>query len=171
MALRLTRLILPLLLLGGLAAGARAADGGSVGRVTNVSNQAQIGSGLATVGTPVHMNDVLRTGAKARLEVTFRDNTTLTLCLQPCRGPGRGDVERNARSVSLCGRQVEGSASQEDHRQYAECGARGARHGILGRSHRRPLRRLAASGTSQSQQPCGRGPARSPTPLDAARRQ
>jgi hypothetical protein len=31
------------------------------------------------VGTLVHMNDELRTGPKSRLEVTFRDKTTLTL--------------------------------------------------------------------------------------------
>ena len=30
-------------------------------------------------GTPVHMDDEIRTGAKARLEVTFRDQTLLTL--------------------------------------------------------------------------------------------
>jgi hypothetical protein len=66
------------LLAGSLTAGAHAADN-SVGRVSTVVNQAQIGSAAAVVGTPVHMKDELRTGARARLQVTFRDNTTLTL--------------------------------------------------------------------------------------------
>jgi len=51
----------------------------SVGMVTKVENQAQIGTTTAVVGTLVQMNDELRTGAKSRLEVSFRDNTTLTV--------------------------------------------------------------------------------------------
>lgn len=51
----------------------------SVGTVTRVQNQAQVGSKTATVGTPINMNDVLRTGASARLQVTFHDGTSLTL--------------------------------------------------------------------------------------------
>jgi hypothetical protein len=47
--------------------------------VTKIENQAQIGTETAVVGTLVHMNDELRTGPKAHLEVTFRDKTTLTL--------------------------------------------------------------------------------------------
>src|SRR5262249_32941834 len=45
-------------------------------------NEAQVisasGALTAAVGTPVHMKDELRTGANARLQVTFRDNTLLT---------------------------------------------------------------------------------------------
>jgi hypothetical protein len=52
--------------------GAVAAE--SVGTVTRVQ-----GSTSHANGTPVHMNDQLRTGANARLEVTFRDNSKLTL--------------------------------------------------------------------------------------------
>jgi hypothetical protein len=51
----------------------------SVGTVTRVQNQAQIGTTTAVVGTPVHMNERLRTGANARLQVTFSDNSVLTL--------------------------------------------------------------------------------------------
>jgi len=51
----------------------------SVGTVTKIENQAQIGTRNAAVGSPVFMNDRLRTGANARLEVTFRDNSVLTL--------------------------------------------------------------------------------------------
>ena len=51
----------------------------SVGTVTKTENQAQIGSRNAAVRSPVFMNDRLRTGANARLEVTFRDNSVLTL--------------------------------------------------------------------------------------------
>jgi len=60
-----------------LAQAAAAAE--TVGTVTKVENKAQIGGATAVVGTPVHMNDDVRTGAKARLEVTFRDRTLLTL--------------------------------------------------------------------------------------------
>src|SRR6516165_3111407 len=51
----------------------------AVGSVSKVQNAAQVGTTAATVGTPVHMNDRLRTGANARLEVTFIDNSSLTL--------------------------------------------------------------------------------------------
>lgn len=50
-----------------------------VGTVTKVEKQAQIGSTTAVVGTPVHMKDEIRTGRNARLEVTFSDDTTLTV--------------------------------------------------------------------------------------------
>jgi hypothetical protein len=59
--------------------GVHAAVGPSVGIVTKVQNQAQIGATTTVAGTPVSMNDRLRTGANARLEVTFRDKTLLTL--------------------------------------------------------------------------------------------
>lgn len=69
--------LLSMLLLfgGGFDAGAAEA----VGRVTKVVSQAQIGAAAAVVGTPVHMNDRLRTGANARLQVTFNDDSSLTL--------------------------------------------------------------------------------------------
>jgi hypothetical protein len=51
----------------------------AVGKVTRVQKQAQVGATTATVGTPVHMNDELRTGPEARLEVTFGDGSVLTL--------------------------------------------------------------------------------------------
>jgi hypothetical protein len=60
-----------------LTTGAVAAD--VIGTVTNAQNQAQIGGASASVGTPVHMNDRLSTGAKARLQITFQDNSELTL--------------------------------------------------------------------------------------------
>jgi hypothetical protein len=57
-------------------------DPSSVGTVNRVENEAQVisasGALTAAVGTPVHMKDELRTGANARLQVTFRDNTLLT---------------------------------------------------------------------------------------------
>ena len=62
-----------------LASNLHAAAGPTVGMVTKIENQAQIGAETAVVGTLVHMNDELRTGPKSRLEVTFRDKTTLTL--------------------------------------------------------------------------------------------
>jgi len=51
----------------------------TVGMVTKVENQAQVGGAPAAVGSPVHMGDTLNTGARARLQVTFRDQTNLTL--------------------------------------------------------------------------------------------
>jgi hypothetical protein len=51
----------------------------AVGAVSKVTGQAQIGSVAAVVGTPVRMNDRLRTGSNARLQVTFNDNSLLTL--------------------------------------------------------------------------------------------
>jgi hypothetical protein len=56
-----------------------AATAAPVGTVTRVQKQAQIGNTEAVVGTPVHMNDQLRTGPDARLQVTFVDETVLTL--------------------------------------------------------------------------------------------
>jgi hypothetical protein len=50
-----------------------------VGTVSRVQNQAQVGTEAAVVGTPVHMNDRLRTGPNARLQVTFHDSSSLTL--------------------------------------------------------------------------------------------
>jgi len=50
-----------------------------VGKVTRVQKQAQVGSTPAANGTPVSMNQVIRTGAGARLRITFRDGTSLTL--------------------------------------------------------------------------------------------
>ena len=54
-----------------------------VGFVDKVENEAKVVSGdsgaTAIIGTPVHMKDELRTGAEGRLQVTFRDNTVLTL--------------------------------------------------------------------------------------------
>jgi hypothetical protein len=50
-----------------------------VGRVSKVLNDAQIDGAMAVAGTPVHTNDRLRTGANARLQVIFRDNSVLTL--------------------------------------------------------------------------------------------
>ena len=47
--------------------------------VSRAQNTAQIGTTAAVVGTSVHMNDRLRTGPNARLEVTFNDNSSLTL--------------------------------------------------------------------------------------------
>src|SRR6476660_7063931 len=51
----------------------------TVGMATNVVSPAQVDNQPATVGTLAHMNDELRTGVKARLQVSFRDSTQLTL--------------------------------------------------------------------------------------------
>jgi hypothetical protein len=58
-------------------------DASRVGFVNKVESEAQVisasGATTATVGTPVNMKDELRTGVGGRLQVTFRDNTVLTL--------------------------------------------------------------------------------------------
>ena len=51
----------------------------SVGVVAKVVNQARIGGAAAVAGAPIRMGDRLSTGANARLQVTFRDNSVLTL--------------------------------------------------------------------------------------------
>jgi hypothetical protein len=51
----------------------------AVGVVSKVTGQEKIGAATAVVGAPVHMSDRLRTGANARLQVTFHDNSSLTL--------------------------------------------------------------------------------------------
>ena len=51
----------------------------TVGMATNVVSPAEVQNAPAAVGTLAHMNDELRTGAKARLQVSFRDSTELTL--------------------------------------------------------------------------------------------
>jgi hypothetical protein len=62
---------------------AHAADGAAVGKVSDVDGTTEIVSGSASAaaakGAAVRMNDALNTGADGRLQVTFRDNTVLTL--------------------------------------------------------------------------------------------
>ena len=65
-------------------AGAYAADDtAEVGSISEVESKAQIVSSTATtpavVGAPVHLNDELRTGTDGLLQVTFSDDTVLTL--------------------------------------------------------------------------------------------
>ena len=62
-----------------LTFGAHLAVAATVGTVSKVENQAHIGSAAAVVGTPVQTNDELSTGPKSHLEVTFSDDTKLTL--------------------------------------------------------------------------------------------
>ena len=65
-------------LLSGAASGI-AADRRTVGMATKVVSPAQVENEPAAVGTLAHMNDELRTGAKARLQISFRDSSELTL--------------------------------------------------------------------------------------------
>jgi hypothetical protein len=73
------RSIFPAIILLALCSTLSARAETAVGAVSRVQNSAQIGASAAAVGTPVHMNDRLRTGPNARLEVTFNDNSSLTL--------------------------------------------------------------------------------------------
>jgi FecR protein len=65
--------------IGFVSIGAHAADRRTVGMATKVVSPAQVENETATVGTLAHMNDELHTGAKARLQVSFRDSTQLNL--------------------------------------------------------------------------------------------
>jgi len=56
-----------------------AALAAAVGKVTRVQKEAQVGSRPAKVGTSVSMNQRLRTGPGARMQITFVDGTNLTL--------------------------------------------------------------------------------------------
>src|SRR5262245_49327206 len=58
---------------------ANAQDRRTVGMATKVVSPAQVNNEAAAVGTLAHMNDELRTGAKARLQINFRDSSELTL--------------------------------------------------------------------------------------------
>src|SRR5689334_23397662 len=71
--------LLGILLCSAVGFEAQASAASVVGSVSRVQNQTQVGGANAAVGTSVHMGDALRTGANARLEVTFRDDTRLTL--------------------------------------------------------------------------------------------
>ena len=66
-----------------LTACAAEGDQSRAGIVVAVENDAEVVSAMGTtkaiIGTPVQMKDELRTGPNARLQVTFRDNTVLTL--------------------------------------------------------------------------------------------
>jgi len=78
----LARLFVLVVVAAPLAAFA-AEDADSVGVVDKVEHQAEIitlGNAVAArAGMPVHLRDELRTGLKARLRLTFRDGTELTL--------------------------------------------------------------------------------------------
>ena len=81
---RLLRVLMAVLVLTPpLAACAEAEDLSRAGFVNAVENEAEIVSGTdsvkAVIGAAVNVKDELRTGPKARLQVTFRDNTVLTL--------------------------------------------------------------------------------------------
>lgn len=62
-----------------LSCEALSARAASVGTVTKVENQAQIGAVAAVVGSAVETNDRVQTGPKSRLEITFRDDTKLSV--------------------------------------------------------------------------------------------
>ena len=72
-----------LVLLASLGSAAHAADDAAVGSISDVEGAAEIVSGgtsaAASDGGAVHMSDELKTGVDGHLQVTFRDDTVLTL--------------------------------------------------------------------------------------------
>ena len=128
--------------------GAQAAEDASrVGVVDKVENEAQVisasGAVTATVGAPVHLKDELRTGANARLQVTFLDETQLTLgehasvvidryVYDPDRGIGETVLQATKGAFRFATGRIK---EMKDHRGiHAVRGYRRARHRILGRT-------------------------------------
>ena len=116
--------------------------------VTKVTGHAQIGAANAAIGTNVHMNDRLRTGANARLQVTFNDQSSLTLgenanvaidrfVFNPQKKLCRRRIGRNSRGIPLRWGQDRADEAQECRRQHPPRRARRARHPLLGWPHRR----------------------------------
>ena len=83
------------------------ADGSAIGYVKTVSGDASVISAGKTIkaqaGTPVHTGDVLKTGARGTLGVTFKDNTVMSFgpdteltVDEYLYAPGKGDLKMQA---------------------------------------------------------------------------
>jgi hypothetical protein len=93
-----------LLVLALVISGIARADTTAIGFVKTVSGDASIVSAgktlRAQVGTPVRTGDVLRTGAKGSLGITFKDNTVMSFgpdteltVDEYLYSPGKGDLK------------------------------------------------------------------------------
>ncbi|HXG78757.1 MAG TPA: FecR family protein [Methyloceanibacter sp.] len=145
-SLRLTAaLLLTVVATPGLPSVFGASEAGTsapVGFVSRVQNEASVLSGgkaiLAIAGTPVAMKNELRTGAEARLEVTFNDGTVLTLGERAnmivdsfVYDPGNGSGEAILRATEGAFRFLTGKIKELEGRRIAvvtpvaEIGVRG----------------------------------------------
>jgi hypothetical protein len=135
-----------LVILVGISAGCSASAAAPVGSVAKVQNQAQIGARAATVGSPVHMGDVLRTGANARLQVTFTDGTSLTLgenarvvidryVFNPAQSTGKMALNATHGAIRLATGRLHRMRDRECHSHYSCSRARRTGHRILDRAH------------------------------------
>ena len=79
--MRILSRFLAMILLSVVAHGV--AEAQTVGTVTKVENQAQIGGAAAVVGTPVHMDDELRTGLKPVWKSPFGTTPNLRWAKMP----------------------------------------------------------------------------------------
>jgi len=130
--------------------GAQAAEDASrVGVVDKVENEAQVisasGAVTATVGAPVHLKDELRTGANARLQVTFLDETQLTLgehasvvidryVYDPDRGIGETVLQATKGAFRFATCRIKEMKDSNIAVSTPFRGYRRARHRILGRT-------------------------------------
>jgi len=116
----------------------------------------------AAVGTAVHMGDALQTGPNGRLEVTFVDDTRLTLgdnakvvIDRYVHNPGRSVGEVALKSAQGALRFTTGKNGQMSkkgcHGVDPSCRPRSARHGFLGGAHRWPIRSPTSERKSQSE--------------------
>ena len=105
----------------------------------------------AAVGTAVHMGGALQTGPNGRLEVTFVDDTRLTLgdnakvvIDRYVHNPGRSVGEVALKSAQGALRFTTGKNGQMSkkgcHGVDPSCRPRSARHGFLGGAHRWPMK-------------------------------
>ena len=113
-----------------------------VGSVTRVQNQAQVGSTPAVSGTPVSMNQVIRTGPGARLRITFRDGTSLTLgenarivvnryVYNPASSTGVLALNASRGAFSVCNREDRLNDQQESYGQNTHGNSWCAGNGVL----------------------------------------
>ena len=166
----LLRIMFALLVLTPPLAACAAADDdpARVGFINKVENSAEIvsasGTTAAVVGTPVHMKDELRTGDNARLQVTFRDNTVLTLGEKASLvidsyvyDPDQGVGETVLQATKGAFRFVTGRIKDLKQKKIAvstpvaDIGIRGT--GLLGRTDQRQIWCIAAAGRSDCLQP------------------
>ena len=151
---------LPFFLIVALPLVANAADDpAEIGVVDKVENEAKIVAGdntaAAIIGTPIHMRDELRTGAKGRLKIIFRDETVLTLgekasvvidryVYDPDKGVGEAVLQATRGAFRFATGRIKAMKQEQDRRLDPRRRYRRARHRVLGRPDRRAIWGVAA---------------------------
>ena len=145
-------------------------DANRVGFVDKVENEAMVVSNEATamalIGTAIHLKDELRTGAGGRLQVTFRDNTVLTLgenasvvvdryVFDPDEGVGETVLQATKGAFRFASGRIKELREQSDRRVNPGRRYRRARHRVLGRAARQQIWGAVAAGRSECEQSGG----------------